>query len=56
VVFHILSFTGTVGPVCIAATATFFDGGVFGDFAMSWMWTCRSASAQYATSSARPCC
>jgi hypothetical protein len=31
VVFHILSFTGTVGPVSIAATATFL-GGVFGTF------------------------
>ena len=32
VVAHYLSFTGTVGPMSVAATAV-FDGGLFGDFA-----------------------
>lgn len=32
VVAHVLSFTGTVGPLSIAATAI-FDGGIFGQFA-----------------------
>jgi hypothetical protein len=32
VVSHVLSFTGTVGPLSIAATAI-FDGGILGEFA-----------------------